>query len=182
MFFLSYSKIEVVIVDNDLIKKYKDEMIKMYGGKIKMTEVKAEIPKNEQNMDRNLDGMGELIGIVTTVRSLYPVVNAKVTVFKGDAENPEIISVDYTDQSGKTESFKLATPAKSLSQSAENKELPYALYNLKVEADGYITNIHLNIPVFSDTVSLQRSDMLLLETAGVNKGPRIFDEGQNYGL
>lgn len=38
--------------------------------------------------------------------------------------------------------------------------LPYTLYNLLISADGFLDNIHLNIPVFSGIASVQRSDML----------------------
>ena len=47
---------------------------------------------------------------------------------------------------------------------------------------GRFTNIHLNIPVFPTVTSRQTSNLLLLETAGVDKGPRIFDESQKYDL
>ena len=51
-----------------------------------------------------------------------------------------------------------------------------------VEADGYIDNIHLNIPVFSGVTSIQGSDMMLIETAGADKDAQIFNEGIDYNL
>jgi hypothetical protein len=51
-----------------------------------------------------------------------------------------------------------------------------------IEADGYIKNIHLNIPVFSNVTSLQQSNLILEETAGEDKGPKVFDEAQKYNL
>ena len=97
-------------------------------------------------------------------------------------QNMNIIDQKITDQSGKTETFFLETPARALSLSAGAESEPFARYNMMVEAEGYVSNIHLNIPVFSGVTSLQRSDMMLLETAGENKGPKIFDEAQRYGL
>ena len=76
----------------------------------------------------------------------------------------------------------METPLKSESLDSANTEIPYSLYNMMFEADGYLTNIHLNIPVFPDTVSRQTSNLLLLETAGADKGPQIFDEAQSYNL
>ena len=76
----------------------------------------------------------------------------------------------------------METPLKSESLDSANTEIPYSLYNMMFEADGYLTNIHLNIPVFPTVTSRQTSNMLLLETAGVDKGPRMFDELQKYDL
>ena len=78
--------------------------------------------------------------------------------------------------------FTLPTPAKALSLEEDNQIIPYSSYNMSVEADGYIKNIHLNIPVFSGVTSLQQSNLILEETAGQDKGPQIFDESNNYDL
>ncbi|MBQ6847336.1 MAG: hypothetical protein IJO62_00260, partial [Clostridia bacterium] len=103
------------------------------------------------------------------------------TVFTGDPDNMQVIDTDYTDENGKTKAFLLTTPQKAESQEPNN-EIPYSLYNMMFEAEGYLTNIHLNIPVFPDVVSRQTSNLLLLETAGADKNPRIFDELQKYNL
>lgn len=168
-----------------MIEKYKKEMLDMYKT--------VNAPLNLQNTqplqqtiaintipESNISGA--LIGIVTAVRALYPVSNAKVTVFTGTPENMQIIDTDMTDQSGRTKTFILSTPEKALSLEETNTKQPYSLYNMVVEADGYLKNIHLNIPVFSGITSLQQSNLLLEETAGVNKGPQIFDESQKYEL
>ena len=94
----------------------------------------------------------------------------------------QLLDVAFTDDSGKTREFILPTPEKSLSLNSANSERPYALYGMLIQADGYIDNIHLNIPVFSGVTSIQGSDMMLLETAGVDKGPQIFDELQQFTL
>ena len=94
----------------------------------------------------------------------------------------KVIATDWTDESGRTEIFVLPAPDRAESQSPSDNKVPYANYNMMVEAEGYISNIHLNIPVFSGVTSLQRSNMLLLETAGENKGPQIFDEAEKYDL
>ena len=108
--------------------------------------------------------------------------NAKVTIFTGNADQMNIIDTAVTDQSGKTKVFTLPTPQKNLSLDSNNATIPYSKYNMLVTADGYIDNIHLNIPVFSGVTSIQRSNMLLRETAGVNKGAQIFNEENNYNL
>lgn len=163
-------------MDNNLMRKYKDEMLRMYRSSA--PEKKHAIPVNAaSDTDR-----GYLIGIVTAVRSLYPVKNAKITIFTGDLENMNVIDSGLTDQSGRSKTFSLPTPESSISLDQNNTTIPYSLYNMAVEADGYIKNIHLNIPVFGTVTSLQQSNLLLEETAGENKSPQIFDEAQKYDL
>lgn len=179
-------------MDKNLIERYKQEMLQMYKGKLRAVNIAPvpretppdTLPEEEEMppMTSAVDDTGKLIAIVTTVRSLYPVPNAKITVFTGGIDDMEVIATDFTDESGRTDAFVLQTPSKSLSMNLLNEIRPYGLYNMMVEADGYIPNIHLNIPVFSTITSLQNSNMTLLETAGVNKGPQIFDELQNYTL
>ena len=186
-------------MDKKLIEQYKNEMRRMYSKRSKNFAFRPEgdeavyagtkpsyseeagsqalYNENEPGSDT-----GKLIAIVTTVRSLYPVPNAKVTVFSGDYDNMNIMASAFTDESGRTDPFILDTPSKALSMDSQNQIKPYATYNMLVEADGYIPNIHLNIPVFSSVTSLQNSNLMLLETAGTDKGPRIFDESQKYNL
>lgn len=172
-------------MDKSIIEKYKEQMLKMYGS-AKATVVE---PVNEpynppvtEVQPQDDSSTGKLIAIVTTLRSLYPLNNATVTVFTGDYDNMQVIARDTTDQSGRTEEFILKTPSKSISLDSSSTSEPFARYNLLIEAEGYIDNIHLNIPVFSGVTSIQSSNMMLLETAGVDKGPQIFDESESFGL
>lgn len=175
-------------MDKTLIEKYKKEMMNMYrtGRAMPVQTIPAPMTPmptaTEETQSVTTDGRGGLVAIVTTLRRLYPVPNAKVTVFTGNIEDKQVIAIDTTDASGRTGVFALDTPSRQLSQQADRNALPYASYNMLVEADGYIDNIHLNIPVFSGVTSLQGSDMMLIETAGVDKDPQIFDEGIDYNL
>ncbi len=170
-------------MDKNLIEKYKNEMRRMYNSanapiRTTATEIITPAPP-PQNTDTTT---GSLLGIVTAIRSLYPVKNAKVTIFKGDYPDMQVIDSDFTNESGRTKIFTLPAPAKALSLEEDNQIIPYSSYNMAVEADGYIKNIHLNIPVFSGVTSLQQSNLILEETAGQDKGPQIFDESNNYDL
>lgn len=176
-------------MDKSLIESYKQEMLKMYSNRIKTaTDAVSnvpDVPKTDNTAVTAPDSetaTGRLQGIATSIRGLYFVPNTKVTVFTGTPENMQVIDTSVTDENGKTKVFTLPTPAKAQSLSPQNQAIPYALYNMMFEADGYIPNIHLNVPVFPTVTSRQTSNLLLLETAGVNKGPRIFDELQNYNL
>ena len=162
-------------MDKSLIDRYKAEMMSLYKGRSKPVMAQT-VPVPQQG------DTGKLIGVATQIRGLYFVPNTKVTVFTGSPDNMQIIDTDFTNENGRTKEFILPTPAKALSEDQNNTIQPYSLYNMMFEADGYLTNIHLNIPVFEGVTSRQTSNLLLLETAGVDKGPRIFDEMPNYNL
>ncbi len=174
-------------MDKELIEKYKEEMIKMYKKSNKEIFQKPKAvatatsdiePKAEMKPETN----GNLLAVVTTIRTLYPVSNAKVTVFTGDYENMNVVDYAFTDQSGRTKVFNLPTPQKSLSLDSTNEVVPYAVYNMLVQADGYVDNVHLNIPVFSGVTSIQGSNVILKETAGDNMDIQVFDEAEKYDL
>ena len=165
-------------MDRDIIEKYKSEMLSMYK-KTKKENIRV-APVVAQTTEPQTSG--KLLAVVTTVRTLYPVPNAKVTVFTGDYKDMNVIDTALTDNSGRTREFVLSTPQKELSLESENTKIPYAVYNLMVEADGYVPNIHLNIPVFSGVTSIQGSNLMLKETAGANMDVQIFDEAEKYDL
>ncbi len=177
-------------MDKTIIEKYKQEMLNLQRrSQQTMAESDPQPQPQPPQMQmpemapkQNSSTQGGLIANVTAIQRLYPVPNAKVTIFEGDLDNRQVLDVAFTDDSGKTREFVLPTPEKSLSLNSANSQLPYALYGMLIQADGYIDNIHLNIPVFSGVTSIQGSDMMLLETAGVNKGPQIFDELQQFTL
>ncbi len=184
-------------MDRELIEKYRREMLDTYRARpISSESTSAQVqseftvpepepiiqeatPVPQPETDQNA---GRLIAIVTSLRSLYPVKGARVTVFTGSPDNKTVVATDVTDQSGRTGTFILPTPAKQLSLEAGSPILPYAQYNMLVEAEGYLDTLHLNIPVFSGVTSLQQSNLLLLETSGVDKSPQVFDEAQQFGL
>ena len=168
-------------MDKELIEKYRQEMMRTYNIVKPAMATPAE-PQTPKETEPDQPNTGQLIAIVTAVRSLYPVEGAKVTIFTGNVDEKNIISTAYTDQSGRTDAVILPTPSKQLSLDSENTRIPYALYNMLVEAEGYVDTLHLNIPVFSGVTSLQRSNLLLLETAGEDTSMRVFDEAQQYNL
>ncbi len=176
-------------MDNSLIQKYKNEMLDMYrkSRTAQMSETivptittQPETPK-PQMPSASEDSQGELIAIVTSLRGIYPVAGAKVTVFTGNYNDMQIIDTAFTDQSGRTRPFTLKTPAKQLSLESDNTAIPYSTYNLQISAEGYLDNLHINIPVFSGVTSIQRSNMMLVETAN-DITPQVFDESSRFDL
>ena len=163
-------------MDKSIIEKYKNEMLNIRKRAMPANgaqqgyyeEGKPNIP------DDASDENGRLIAMVTYTDRIYPVKKAKVTVFTGSPDNMEIVD------SGKT--FGLAAPPRSLSQQSGPAALPYALYNMMVQAEGFLDNIHLNIPVFRGVTSLQRSDLTPIKVAGGRTAPIIFNEFSSYEL
>lgn len=188
-------------MDNELIEKYKKELMRMYRSspspRTKPTAAQEssppepQIPLNKRgeysggtpyDKEDSADPNGRLTVMVTAISSLYPVENAKVTVFTGDYSKPDVIAVDFTDQSGKTKTFSLPAPTRELSMEPDAGAQPYSLYNVLVEADGYADNLHINLPIFRGVTSLQRSNLTPLASFGGNKGPIVFNELSSFNL
>ena len=173
-------------MDKSLIEKHKKDMLEKYGGtspaKAAPAAAKTSVTAAETDEKPIPPEKGRLSAWVTSVANIYPVRGAKVTVFKGSPGNMEVIDSDTTDESGKTKEFLLDAPPKSLSMSAGPAALPYTLYNLLISADGFLDNIHLNIPVFSGITSVQKSDMLPTAVAGGRTDPVIFNEYSSFEL
>ena len=128
----------------------------------------------------DMSGEGKLVVNVTTIRGLYPVKNALISVFKGTVDNMELIAQENTDESGKTPVIRLPAPPGVLTESPENTVRPYAFYNILTEADGFISNINYNAAVFDGVTSLQNVDMIPLSKE--NNNPIVTDEFQEYTL
>ncbi len=170
-------------MDKRLTEKYRKQLeeIRQKGAENAVAAATDSISQRAQTPQVDT-GFGFITAVVTSLRGIYPVKNAEVTVFTGNVGNEQIYDTYLTDESGKTPPFRLPTPPLNMSLSPDETALPYARYNMRVKADGYIENVFYNIPVFSGINSVQRSNMMLLETAGENKGPMIFDEGQSFDL
>ena len=167
---------------------YANELLKMYRENSNALAVSNVNPSHNQAFPKPSapqfeDGVGGLQVNVTTFGRLYPVKDALVTVFTGDNDNKNILETSSTDESGKSDIFKLKTPPSFDSQQAKtNSEPPYSKYNISVKSDGYVEQIAFNIPVFSGVVSVQGIDLLPISAAGNHLSPQIIQEGNNYNL
>lgn len=170
-------------MDKSIIEKYKNEMLNIRKRAAASSAQQGYYEEGKPNIpDDASDENGRLIAMVTYTDRIYPVKKAKVTVFTGSPDNMEIVDSGITDESGKTKTFGLAAPPRSLSQQSGPAALPYALYNMMVQAEGFLDNIHLNIPVFRGVTSVQRSDLTPISVAGGRTAPIIFNEFSSYEL
>lgn len=173
-------------MDKSVFDKYIEEMKKMSARatitlKSEPVTETAAIPVVSKTADQTLTGEGYLSVSVTSVRGLYPIENAKVTVFTGRAENMEKLFEGYTDESGKTEIFPLPAPPLSLAQNPENGEPVYAEYNVLAEADGFIPAINYSLAIFDKVTSLQNMN-LIPKTVFSDNSPIVTDEENKYEL
>lgn len=169
-------------MDKSVFDRYIEEMKKMSARA--NSNLKSEptlIPVITQTDTESLTGEGYLSVSVTSVRGLYPVENAKVTVFTGGADSMQKLFEGYTDQSGKTETFPLPAPPLSLAQSPESGKPVYAEYNLLVEADGFIPTINYSLAVFDKVTSIQNIN-LVPKTVFSDNSPIVTDEENKYEL
>ncbi len=176
---------------NKTPEDYARELLEMYRAAPQTPQsisvaAEADLPPQtdtEPNFNDFEDGTGGLSVNVTTLRRLYPVSNALVTVFTGAPDNMTVIDTDVTDQSGRSGVFKLKTPMRQESQQPENDgKLPYSSYNVSVSSDGYVEQIAMNVPVFSGVISVQGIDLNPIAAAGGHTNPQIIEGGSNYNL
>lgn len=125
---------------------------------------------------------GGILVIATTLKGLYPVEGALVTVFTGENSERVVVETSVTDQSGRSSVIRLPAPPKYLSESAGSPERPYSEYNISVVADGYIEQIMLGVPVFSGVISIQKADLVPIAAASRDKGPTVIREGGRFEL
>lgn len=137
-----------------------------------------------------LGGTGYLLVRAGTALGAIPVPGATVTV-REHLSNPEenmrgtIIRVVVTDRDGRTERVPLPAPPRSDSMSPNGK-LPYASYNIDVEATGYYRQTFSDVPIFDAVTSIQPA--LLIPIAqngnqdGVSTNENNFEESVNPAL
>ena len=134
--------------------------------------------KASQNESTNLPYTGNLTIHVTSTQGLIPIQNATITIsLTGDPES--VVETVTTDNSGQTQS--IALPAPSLSYSAEpNQPMPYAEYNVTVNAPGYEPVTVSGTEVLPDVTAVQPISMRPLELQGPEQ-PIVIPDHTLYG-
>lgn len=181
-------------MDKSLIEQYIEEMRQMSKRAMPTNQAlppesslptpppdSAPLKPNGSEPPPSYSGQGYLVVNVTSVRGLYPVEGAKITVFSGSLDDKTVLFTDYTNQSGKTILFTLPAPPASLAQESENDILPYSYYNILTEADGFVPTVNYNVAIFDGITSLQSVNML--PKTPQNEGDTtVVDEKNNYNL
>lgn len=169
-------------MDKMLFEKYIAEMWEMKRRSTNPPEAVAAVSPVRPENDSNMTGEGSLQVRVTSVRGLYPIKNALVTVFTGDADSMTPIAQGTTDESGKSPIFTLSTPAFSLSESPNPTSRPFAYYNIRTVADGFTDTYNYSVAVFDSVTSLQNVNLIPVSSATPDNGPIVIDEYNQYEL
>lgn len=172
-------------MDRSVFEKYIEEMKAMKASAMpEPPETRPVQPRviTPPPNDEDMSGTGYLVVNVTSLRGLYPVAGAEVTVFTGDGEDRKIIAREVTDQSGKTPLMKLAAPAVEFSESPNPAERPFAYYNLSVAEDGFRESLSFNLALFDGVTAVQNVTLEPLSVEPEQNRPIVVDEFESYGL
>lgn len=109
------------------------------------------------------DAFGSLAVQVTTARGAVPVDDALVVISEDGEDGAErMLFTLQTNNSGETQTVRLATYPLSLSQNPDFFGKPYKDYTITTSKPGYYTVINKNVPVFADRFSIQPVNMIVL--------------------
>lgn len=175
-----------MLMDKSVFEKYIEEMRRMQAksAPIKTAAPPPTPPKPITHTENGNDMQGEgyLVVNVTSVRGLYPIEGADVTVFTGEADSPTVVATATTDQSGKTPPIPLPAPSVEFSESPDPSERPFAYYNIRTVEDGFRENLNFNLAIFDKVTSLQTITLEPMTTEIEQNRPIVIDEFENYGL
>lgn len=134
--------------------------------------------KTDEKVCEKIYEKGSVIIQVYIAGGAVPVMGAKVVVWGADNK---FQAEDVTDISGKTKKFYLDVPPDKYSKSpSENiEELPYGLYNIRVEKIGFYTREFLNVAVFSGIESIQKVNLEPLDANATEEDLIVVNERQS---
>ena len=136
------------------------------------------VPKNGANNNDYSPYRGRLIFNITHSQGTYPVTNALITIYDGDT----IIQAVTTDESGKSPNITLDAFDSRFSESPGNDLRNITkYYNAKIEADGFVSVMIQNIPIYENITTLQKYDMLF-KTAADNNNMQVINLPDNQSL
>ena len=104
--------------------------------------------------------VGYLTVRVSTARGAIPLEDAAVNIRGGNIEESAVIYALTTNSDGLTPVVSLPTPPRVNSESPQETQPNYAVYNIDVFADGYAPAFFHNVPVFSGITSVQPAILL----------------------
>lgn len=111
---------------------------------------------------QNDQNYGKLVVRVSAASGAVPVPGATVVVRSAENGSPvRVIGVLTTDESGLTESLSVATPPLSESLAPGGKQ-PFSEISAEISADGYLTSVNINIPIYPGITSIQPVSLIPL--------------------
>ena len=124
--------------------------------------------------------VGYLTVRVSTARGAIPLEDAAVNIRGGNIEESTVIYALTTNSDGLTPVVSLPTPPRVNSESPQETQPNYAVYNIDVFADGYAPAFFHNVPVFSGITSVQPAILLpSIENSTTDNSIHVTET--NYG-
>lgn len=104
---------------------------------------------------------GKIMVNVYRQNSYVPITGARVTITPVGGETRQAIVLS-TDSSGQTEAVEVSAPPIELTLDPQQAEMPYSLWNVNVEAEGYEPVTVEGCQVVSETTSIQNFNLVNL--------------------
>ncbi|WP_291581732.1 peptidoglycan-binding protein [Clostridium sp. UBA6640] len=104
---------------------------------------------------------GKIVVNVYRQNSYIPITGARVTITPVGGETRQAIVLS-TDSSGQTEAVEVSAPPIELTLDPQQAEMPYSLWNVNVEAEGYEPVTVEGCQVVSETTSIQNFNLVNL--------------------
>lgn len=114
------------------------------------TDLPPELPKRTYT--------GTIRVHVSTARGAMPVAGATVIITRTTSADPELISLQTTDESGNISAVTVAAPPPS----ADQRHPQSFLYDITAQAAGYYREHSTDVPVFPNITSMQNFDLIPL--------------------
>ena len=103
--------------------------------------------------------IGKILVNVYRENSYIPVTGARVTITPSGAQETRQDIVLTTNSAGQTEAVDVEAPPIELSLDPQQAEMPYSLWNINVEAEGYEPITVEGCQVLSETTSIQNFNL-----------------------
>ena len=162
---------------NELMEFYKRSNVNLNPESTPQSDMENANISETSNTQNYPQGAGRLSVFVTHSGGLYPVVNADVTV---SDQVGNIFAKQKTNISGKTPEIELPAPSKMYSETpGPNIKDVAAFYNVRIDAEGFVSAILEGIPIFDGILSNQAYDMTYLSAANDTRPQVIRFSNQN---
>ena len=107
-----------------------------------------------------LNSEGKLRIRAYTAGGALPISGARVEISGAEEGNRSVKYVLTTDRDGITDEIPLPAPSTSYSMAPYPNESPYALYDIEISKEGYLTKTIRRLPVFAGIESFQGINMI----------------------
>ena len=126
---------------------------------------------------QNDQNHGKLVVRASAASGAVPIPNATVIVRSSENEGDiRVIGVLKTDESGLTAPLSVPTPPLSESLTPGGKQ-PFREISAEISADGYLTSVNINIPIYPGITSIQPVNLIPLPnsvTGMLQSGDIVF--------